>query len=145
MSFTAPCQSRPSIKCCASATSNPTFPLYKLICKEKKRIRNRHQYWYRTRKDISISMKYQAGFTFLYCFLLWDQCFITRIKLRNLLSMIFYLKINTPPFLKHDNSRSIVFPDYVCVKCLLNHQEKRGREREREVNSLIMKFFAKLM
>ena len=30
MSLTAPCQSRPSIRCCASATSRATLPRYKL-------------------------------------------------------------------------------------------------------------------
>lgn len=33
ISFTAPFQSRPSIKCCASATSKPTLPRYKLVAK----------------------------------------------------------------------------------------------------------------
>ena len=50
--------------------------------------------------------------------LLWDKSFKSRTELRNFHSMVFNFKIHTPPFLEHNNSRSIIFANNICIKCL---------------------------
>lgn len=111
ISLTAPAQSRPSIKCWASAASKPTFPRYKLQQRS-------------TKIKLIWSLEISSNRLKIHKNqrkLLWNKCFKTRLQLRNLYSMVFNFIIYTPPFLKHNNPGSIVFSNNICIKALIIH------------------------
>ncbi|RDY01532.1 hypothetical protein CR513_15121, partial [Mucuna pruriens] len=45
-----------------------------------------------------------------------SSSFKSSTKLRNLHGMVLNFVIHTPPLLKHNNSRSILFSNHICVK-----------------------------
>lgn len=49
-----------------------------------------------------------------------DKCLKSRLKLGNFLSMVFDLKIHSPPLLNNNNTRSIIFADHIGIKCLIH-------------------------
>jgi len=51
--------------------------------------------------------------------LLWNKSFESPTELRNHHSMVFNFEIHTPPLLKHNDSRSVVFANNICIKCLI--------------------------
>ena len=111
ISLTAPCQSRPSIKCWASATSKPTFPRYKL------------NKWYIP--WIQLAFVKRERERFIYGYILWNKGLESRAKLGDFDSMVLDLEIDTPPLLKYNNTRSIFFPDNICIKCLVTQSNNK--------------------
>lgn len=113
ISLTAPGQSRPSIKCFASAASRPTFPRYKLH-REKNVVSiysNGPYFWKAIAKRHSLRYK---GFE-------------TRVKLWDFNSVVLYLNFNTPPFLNHNNPGRIIFTNHIRIERLNQYITQRKR------------------